>query len=269
VWRDACELLRHPQLLRKEYERRLAAPASSDGEQSLRKQVNNAQRTVNRLIDAYADGVVDRAEFEPRVARARKRLSDLEAKLDALQSETREQTALREALACLNSFADTIHANLDQADWTTRREILRTLIERVLIEPDQIRIVYRINFPLFAKKASKEKVLHFCWRSGDSALRRTDSRPPQLAAFHHSGLEELLHQPQNVAIRNLVGQLTHDGGVRQVVEETGNVGVEHVTIPLPSDLQDFLYRVMAASSFPETIRMIVKLRLEDRTQQTP
>jgi site-specific DNA recombinase len=182
VWRDACELLRHPQLLRKEYERRLAAPASSDGEQSLRKQVNNAQRTVNRLIDAYADGVVDRAEFEPRVARARKRLSDLEAKLDALQSETREQTALREALACLNSFADTIHANLDQADWTTRREILRTLIERVLIEPDQIRIVYRINFPLFAKKASKEKVLHFCWRSGFAIAGQHRSKRSRLAS---------------------------------------------------------------------------------------
>ena len=39
----------------------------------------------------------------------------------------REQAALREALACLDSFADTIHTNLDQADWVTRREILRTL----------------------------------------------------------------------------------------------------------------------------------------------
>jgi hypothetical protein len=30
VWDDACELLRNPQLLRKEYERRLAAPESLD-----------------------------------------------------------------------------------------------------------------------------------------------------------------------------------------------------------------------------------------------
>jgi site-specific DNA recombinase len=175
VWNDACELLRNPKLLRKEYERRLAAPATSDREQSLRKQVSSAQRTVNRLIDAYADGVVTREEFEPRTERARKRLSDLEAKLDALQTQTREQTALREALACLDSFADTIHAHLDQADWSTRREILRTLIDRVVIEPNQIRIVYRINFPLFAKKAStagKEKVLHFCWSREDRALRR-------------------------------------------------------------------------------------------------
>ena len=165
VWNDACELLRNPKLLRKEYERRLAAPESSDSEQSLTKHIGNAQRAVNRLIDAYADGVIGREEFEPRVDRARKRLSDLKAKLDAMQSQTREQAALREALACLDSFADKIHIGLDQADWNTRREILRTLIERVVIEPDQVRIVYRVNFPLFAKKASKDKVLHFCWRS--------------------------------------------------------------------------------------------------------
>jgi site-specific DNA recombinase len=170
VWSDACELLRHPTLLRKEYERRLAAPGSSDGDQSLTKQIGHAQRTVNRLIDVYADGVVGREEFEPRLERARKRLSDLQTKLDAIQSQTREQAVLREALACLDSFSETMTNNLDQADWYTRREILRTLIERVVIEPHQLRIIYRINFPLFARKASKEKVLHFCWRSDHLAV---------------------------------------------------------------------------------------------------
>ena len=173
VWNDACELLRNPQLLRKEYERRLAAPESSSSEQSLAKQIGNAQRAVNRLIDAYADGVIGREEFEPRVDRARKRVSELEAQLAAMQTQTREQASLREALACLDSFSDAIRNNLESADWATRREILRTLIARVVIEREQIRIVYRINFPLFARNAStdsKERVLHFCWRSDQSVV---------------------------------------------------------------------------------------------------
>jgi site-specific DNA recombinase len=37
VWDDTCELLRNPQLLRKEYERRLAESESSETERSLRK----------------------------------------------------------------------------------------------------------------------------------------------------------------------------------------------------------------------------------------
>jgi site-specific DNA recombinase len=57
---DACELLRNPQLLRKEYERRLAAPESSETERSLRKQLAAAQRTLQRVIDIHTDGLIDR-----------------------------------------------------------------------------------------------------------------------------------------------------------------------------------------------------------------
>jgi site-specific DNA recombinase len=164
VWNDACELLRHPKLLRQEYERRLAAPESSDGERSLKKQISSAQKSVNRLIDAYTDGVVNRDEFEPRMIIARKRLSDLEQKQDALQSQTRQHAALRDALACLDSFAETINAQLDNADWNMRREILRTLIDRVVIQTNQVRIVYRINFPLFAKNPENGVFSQYCWR---------------------------------------------------------------------------------------------------------
>lgn len=174
VWDDACELLRHPKLLRQEYERRLSTPETSSSEQSLKKQVSTAQRSVNRLIDAYADGVLTRDEFDPRIKRARKRLADVELQLADLQTETREQASLREALACLDDFSKTVSTNLEDADWITKREILRTLIARVVIEPTQIRVVYRINFPLFAKKASGasgESILQYRWRSDLAHLK--------------------------------------------------------------------------------------------------
>ena len=168
VWQDACELLRHPNLLRQEYQRRLAAPSDASEVSSLKKQLTAAERSVNRLIDVYTDGVLERAEFDPRLERARERVSKLKTQLDEHEHDSREQAAVREALACLDDFTASIGNNLESADWTMRREILRTLIDRVVIETDQVRIVYRINFPLFARKASrggKEKVLHFCWRS--------------------------------------------------------------------------------------------------------
>ena len=168
VWQDVCELLRHPQLLRKEYERRLASPADSGTQASLKKQATAVQRSVDRLIDAYTDGLLDRTELDPRLARARSRLAKLHEQLTDMETESREQSALHRALACLDSFTESIASNLESADWSTRREILRTLIGRVRIEPDQIRIIYRINFPLFVKKASNadtERGLHFCWSS--------------------------------------------------------------------------------------------------------
>lgn len=170
VWNDACELLRHPNLLRKEYERRLASPETSASERSLKRQIITAQGTVNRLIDAYTDGVLNRAEFDPRIERARKRLADLEAQLKQTQSQTREHSSLREALACLDSFAATVNARLSDADFQTRREILRALIDRVLIGRDQIQIAYRINFPLFAKKTNNGSFLQYCCRRPVASL---------------------------------------------------------------------------------------------------
>lgn len=175
VWQDACELLRHPKLLRKEYERRLASPTDSETQDSLNKQVTAAQRSVDRLIDAYTDGVLDRSEFETRLTRARSRLANFKEQLARQETESHAQSTMREALSCLDSFSKSIGSNLETADWATRRDILRTLIDRVLIERDQIRIVYRINFPLFAKKAStagNQNVLHFCWRNPMAALTR-------------------------------------------------------------------------------------------------
>jgi site-specific DNA recombinase len=194
IWTDACELLRNPQLLRKEYERRLAAPASSDTERSLQKQIGTAKSAMNRLIDIHTDGLIDRNEFEPRLERARRRHAELESKLESLRSRTQEQTALREALACVDRFSEVVSANLDQADWTTRREILRTLIDRIVIEPTQVRIVYRINFPLFAKSASKDRFLHFCWRSDNSALGRSFVWVADAPIFHHARVQPLADQ---------------------------------------------------------------------------
>ncbi len=181
VWQDACELLRHPTLLRKEYERRLAAPDGSDSYASLKKQLAAGTRSVDRLIDAYTDGVLDRREFDPRLKRARKHVEELQEQVGEVENESREQATLHQALACLDDFTASIGTNLEAADWTLRREILRTLIERILIEEDQIRIIYRINFPLFAKRTSsdsKEKVLHFCWRRVHAKTRK-EAKPPQ------------------------------------------------------------------------------------------
>ena len=165
VWNDVRELLREPKLLREEYERRLQLPAEDlSRREPLVRQLQQAQRTVSRLIDAYAEGVLDKHEFEPRLAQARQRIERLSNDLERLTLQDAEGEQLRASLACLDEFSQQIRNGLDQADWMTRREIIRTLVERVRIEQNQVRITYRIDFPLFVGKASKERILHFRWR---------------------------------------------------------------------------------------------------------
>ncbi|MDH3886317.1 MAG: hypothetical protein OET63_19000 [Desulfobacterales bacterium] len=103
----------------------------------------------------------------------------------------------------------------------------------------------------------------------DPTLGCSPGRRSHFATLHHSRLEELLYQSQDVPICDHLRQLLHDGFMGEMIETTGDVGVEHPTVPLPSQFQDFLYRIMTASSDPEAIGVVMKLRLEDRVQQAP
>ena len=210
VWNDVCDLLRNPNLLKEEYERRLASSDEpSAQERSLVKQVEQSQRIVNRLIDAYSDGVIHREEFDPRIEQARTQLSQRMAALSQSQARDAEREALQESLACLESFASQIDGNLDTADWNTRREILRTAIDHIEVEPAQIRITYRINFPLFLNRRKTRKSLLFRWRRERTTLRSSLGRRMQDAFHHHARSQVLANKTQHSLVDHLAGDATH------------------------------------------------------------
>jgi site-specific DNA recombinase len=163
VWKDVCQLLRQPQLVRQEYQRRLQAPIEDSRRRLVLQQQHSAERTVNRLIDAYADGTLEKQEFESRLGKARQLVARRQQEAAQLENEEAEHERIRQAMACLDEFSAHLSEGLEQADWRRRHEIIRTVVERICVEPDQVRIVYRISYPLFARNASKERILQFCW----------------------------------------------------------------------------------------------------------
>jgi site-specific DNA recombinase len=98
-----------------------------------------------RLIDAYEDGLLQKQEFEPRIQTARERLARLEAEAAAQSGRERQQEDLRFVVGQLQAFAEQVRQGLDKADWATRQGIIRALVRRVEIGPEEIRIVYRVT----------------------------------------------------------------------------------------------------------------------------
>ena len=146
VWADVRAVLEHPAALRQEFERRLSAENETDIDLSqLDKQIAATQRSISRLIDAYESAVLDKSEFEPRVRQAKERLARLKQEATEASDRAAHRAELRLILTHLDTFADQVRAGLDHADWDTRREIIRSLVKSIKIEPDQIRITYRIN----------------------------------------------------------------------------------------------------------------------------
>jgi site-specific DNA recombinase len=174
VWRDVCSLLNDPEKLAAEYQRRLESPSkkSTKASECLARQMQKIKRGLARLIDAYQDGLLEKAEFEPRVRSLKERLQDLQERAEAQANTEALEQELRLVIGHLKDFATRVRDGLEQADWHTRREIIRALVKRVEVEEEVVRLVYRVGLPPFVN-GPDGGFLHHCWGRGNTALRRT------------------------------------------------------------------------------------------------
>jgi site-specific DNA recombinase len=164
VWRDVCGMLTDPQKVEEEYRRRqdrVGRPSRSSAGPSLAKLIQKAKRSIARLIDAYEEGLLDKSEFEPRLSGARERLARLQAEAKEEADREAEEQELRLVVGRLQEFAQQVHDGLDQADWHTRREIVRALVKRIEVDAETIRIVYRVSPE--GRGNSKPQSLQDCW----------------------------------------------------------------------------------------------------------
>jgi site-specific DNA recombinase len=162
VWQEVCALLADPGRLLAEYERRLEQPQQTAGDE-VEGQLGKLRGGLARLIDGYAEGFIERHEFEPRVARLRERISALEDEAQQLQTRSALQAELRLIIGRLEDFAAKVNQGLDEADWSTRRELIRTLVKRVEIDRDQVNVVFRVT-PDQSPENLDEEFLHHCGR---------------------------------------------------------------------------------------------------------
>jgi site-specific DNA recombinase len=145
VWQQVQELLANPQRLEQEYERRGQEPKKGQSLTTLETQIAKLRRGMGRLIDSYTEGFIDKAEFEPRITQIRARITTLEAQLKQASEEIALQRDLRLIIGRLEDFATQVKTGLNQVDWQTQREIIRTLVKRVEIDQDQVNVVFKVE----------------------------------------------------------------------------------------------------------------------------
>ena len=114
------------------------------------------------MIDAYENDWVDKAEFEPRVRAAKDRLARDEAALAEQQRESIDADELRLVIGRFNDFAERMRENLEHADFATKRQLLRLLINRIEVSDEDIRIVYKVSPRPFAGAPINGGILQDC-----------------------------------------------------------------------------------------------------------
>ena len=97
------------------------------------------------MIDGYAEGLIDKAEFEPRIKRIKQRVTILEEQGQQLADEAIQQRELKLRIGQLEEFVTKVQRNLAAADWEMKRGIIRALVRRVEIDKQEVTVVFRVG----------------------------------------------------------------------------------------------------------------------------
>jgi len=178
VWNEVKTLLENPQRLEEEYHRRMHPDTTAKNQDlgSVEGQLGKVRQGIGRLIDSYAEGVINKREFEPRVGRLRERATKLEEQAQQLSDEASSQTELQLIIGRLEEFTTRVKEGLAESDWLGRREIIRALVKRVEVEEEGVQVVFRVNELPFEQCPERGSLQH-CRRSNQSAALEHLSQP--------------------------------------------------------------------------------------------
>ena len=144
VWAEVWGLLRNPQRLEHEHQRTLPVGRCTNDLETLKSQLGRLQRGVERLIDSYSEGTLDKDQFTSRLTRTKSRIAELEAKIRANAESANGGQELRSLVEHYRKVAVHLAADIEDADWDRRREVIRSLVERIEIGRETIAVVFRV-----------------------------------------------------------------------------------------------------------------------------
>src|SRR5208337_3201458 len=144
VWREVCDLLRNPEKLEREFKDGGEAVASVQNAEALKVRRLKQQHALERLIDSFTEGLIEKDQFTSRMARTKDRIAELDAQIQAHSSDVDQLEHVRRAAERLHELSATLGPDLADANWHRRREIIRTLVEKVEIGHENIKIVFRV-----------------------------------------------------------------------------------------------------------------------------
>ena len=192
VWAQVLALLEHPELIQAEIERRLATlraehPASHrrDG---LQRDLTRAQNALRRLIDGYQEQLITLEELRTRMPELRRREATLRAELDVLDTEVHDAETYLKLTETLDAFRSRLTANAEKLTIEQRQEIVRLVVNEVLLGDDDITVRHSIPIPTGGQpggsllrsqsQGAAQSRAHRVRRGPRAEMRSSLSRPP-------------------------------------------------------------------------------------------
>jgi site-specific DNA recombinase len=148
VWQDLCEVLLHPSSMTQALERAQGdqwAPQELQARRThLRRAAEGLASQLERLTDAYLNGVMPLAEYQRRRAAVQQQMQTMQRQLNQLEVDAQRHRNLAGLTQSVEAFCRRLQGGLEQAPFEQKRQLVELLIDRVVVTNDDVEIRYVI-----------------------------------------------------------------------------------------------------------------------------
>jgi site-specific DNA recombinase len=148
IWREVMKLLEDPGLVRNEMERRIwELQESNPGKvrkEALAKAITRVQKGVERLLDAYQEGLLSLEQLRRRMPELKKRESALRTELQTVEANVVDRERCLRLVGNLKGFLSSLHQSAQTLDVKDRQRVLRLVVKEILVGPDTMTVKHSI-----------------------------------------------------------------------------------------------------------------------------
>jgi len=148
VWQDLCHLLTHPESIAYALERAHGGhwlPQELQARQeSLRRGRAHVTQQLNRLTEAYLNGVIPLAEYQRRREDLEQRVEAFNRQEEQLSTQANRQAEVSSLVESIEDFCRRVQSSLQNASFEQKRQLVELLIDRVIVNDGDVEIRYVI-----------------------------------------------------------------------------------------------------------------------------
>ena len=242
VWQEVLRLLRTPQLIQAELERRRTESLNSSAVQQRQGQVNRELtrlgQQMDKLLDAYQEGLIALADLRKRSPEIKKKLGALEQEQQNLKVRAVEDKRWIEVSNSMESFLGRLNETAQTMTPVERQKLLRLLVKQITVGKDLITVHHSI--PTGATRGSAELTSYpLCTRGHRRSLRcasstvlvvRRAASASLAVGFFDGHLQPLLDEPQYSPVADAAGHALHQLVVRDGIVVAAQVSLDHLAV---------------------------------------
>jgi hypothetical protein len=159
VWQQILRLLEDPTLIRAEIDRRLQALQNSAPRQrqeaALHRESRRLGKSIERLLEAYQEGLMSLEELRQRMPDLYRREQALQVELRSLADPAEDQQAYLHLANTVEDFLARLRTAAPTLSVTDRQQVLRLLVKEILVDRETLTI--RHSIPVTGSGSTSER----------------------------------------------------------------------------------------------------------------